>query len=919
ISQGAVWAEHWAYIPPQAFAPPSIEPGRQVSNWIDSFILALLEQEGLEPSPPADRPTLIRRLYFDLIGLPPSAEEVTAYVEDESQHAWERVVDRLLGSPHYGERMAIYWLDLVRYADTVGYHGDQDVSISPYRDYVIAALNSNMPFDRFTREQLAGDLLPNATQDQLIASGYNRLGMMSAEGGVQDKEYLAKYAADRVRTGSTVWLGSTLGCAECHDHKFDPFTTEDFYRFAAFFADIKEKGLYTTAFIDGQWGTQLEIVDPHLSNRLEPLDSQLKEKRQQLEVSTPQLESAQHTWEVQMLSLQTPWHVLEPSAASALHGTQLEILADQSVLASGPIGEQNIYTLQAAQALPEITGFRLELLPHASLPKNGPGRANGNFVLTEFSVQTEQAGRVVPVPLKNASADFEQTIAADTNPYKVWGAASAIDGDVKGKDWGWAAAPQEGRSHQFVVEAAEPLRQSDVAGLTFRLEQNMGILPNFNIGRFRIWITAAPPPLEVDPILKLPDEVREALTTEPAERSVEQQDRLASYYRSIAPHLDPLRFEIATLEKQRAQVVAQHTRSTLVTTSVPPREIRILPRGNWLDDSGPVVQPGVPGFLPPLNVTERASRLDLANWLVSRSNPLTARVMVNRLWKLLFGVGLSKSLDDFGVQGEPPVYPELLDTLAVEFMDSGWDIKHMLRLMVLSASYRQSSLMREDLQRADPYNRLVARQARYRLDAELVRDNALAVSGLLIAKMGGRSVKPYQPEGLYQHLNFPPRTYQADSDDRQYRRGVYTHWQRQYLHPAMKSFDAPAREECTVERPRSITPLAALVLLNDPSYVEAARVFADRALGQSTLATSQRLAWMVEHALGRPASAAELTLLGELLESQRQHFANHAAEAEQLVTIGLAPLFPDRDRIELAAWTAVARTLFNLHEFITRN
>ncbi len=733
VRQGAEWSGHWAYTLPERATPPEVTHTQQVGNWIDRFILALLEQKGIEPSVEADRRTLIRRVSFDLIGLPPSREEVEAFVNDKSEQAWERLVDRLLMSPHFGERMAMSWLDLVRYADSVGYHGDQPVSVSPYRDYVIGAFNHNMPFDQFTRDQLAGDLLPDPTKEQLIASGYNKLGMMSAEGGVQDKEYLAKYAADRVRNAASVWMGSTLGCAECHDHKFDPYTTRDFYRFAAFFADIKERGLYSGAHADGQWGPNVEVVDDVLSLLLASIDPKLQELQAVMQAVTPELTADQEKWK--------------------------------------------------REALVE---------------------------------------------------------------------SSTESGDV-------------------------------------------------------------------EPAMKLPDEIRDLLKIDAAERTEEQQVKLAAHHRSITPLLEKERKQIAELTKRRDQYVAEHTRTSLITVSVEPREMRVLPRGNWMDGSGEVVQPGVPGFLSQIEKDDRATRLDLADWLTADSNPLTARVFVNRLWKLYFGSGLSKVLDDVGAQGEPPLHPKLLDTLAVEFVESGWNVKHMTKLIVMSRMYRQSSIMRDELRLVDPYNRLLARQSRYRLDAEMIRDNALAVSGLLVRTIGGRSAKPYQPAGLYRHLNFPAREYQQDNDENQYRRGVYTHWQRQFLHPAMQSFDAPSREECTAERPRSNTPLAALVLLNDPSYVEAARVFAAKALRADVNDDRQRVVWIMRHALSRETSEEEWLVLNPLLNSQRQRFADHPEAAKQIITTGLSPTPDDLDTTELAAWTSVTRTVFNMHEFIARN
>ena len=912
VRQGAVWSDQWAWSAPRRFNPSTVSSSTDGANWIDHFLRARLEQQGIQPSPEADPHILIRRIHFDLLGLPPTPEQVAAFQNDNNGNAWGNLVNQLLRSPRFGERMAVFWLDLVRYADTVGYHGDQDVSISPYRDYVIHAFNSNMPFDQFTREQLGGDLLPKPTNSQLVASGYNRLGMMSAEGGVQPKEYLAKYAADRVRTTGSVWLGSTIGCAECHDHKFDPFTTKDFYRFAAFFADIEERGVYSGAHASGQWGPTVEVPSRVLPKLVQPLNLRISELRTTLKTPTAELAAAQRDWESTILRERTDWQPVTIVSARAEHGSQLAVQKDGSVLVSGPDGQSNTYMVRLTTALEQVAGLRLEVLPHESLSGQGPGRSDdGNFVLTELSV----AANGQPMTLRNAQADFEQTSGSEKNPYKAWRAASVIDGDKKGRQWGWSVAPQLGRSHDLIVELAQPVSATE---FTIRLQHNHQSTGH-SIGRFRLWLTTAPHPLHIDPVLSVPSDLREILLTDASARPDTHQQRLAAYYRSVAPLLTPVREELAQLRDRNRKLAAEHTRTSLITVSVEPREMRVLPRGDWMDMSGEIVQPGVPAFLPQIDTESRSSRLDLANWLVSEQNPLTARVFVNRLWKMLFGMGLSRVLDDMGAQGEPPVHPELLDTLAVEFMESGWDVKHIIRLILTSATYRQSSLVRDDLGDRDPYNRLLARQSRFRLDAEFVRDNALSVSGLLVHELGGRSVKPYQPTGLYRHLNFPARTYQHDSGTNQYRRGVYTHWQRQFLHPAMKSFDAPPREECTAERPRSNTPLAALVLLNDPSYVEAARVFAERAVRESVKSDRERIDWVMERSLSRLAEGTEAGVLQSLLDTQRLHYETHPAEAKQLVSVGLSSVSNDLDPVELAAWTAVTRAVFNAHEFITRN
>jgi hypothetical protein len=713
IEQGGKYQPHWSLIAAKRPPLPKLQPGTQVNSAIDHFILARLQHEKLTLSPETDRRTLIRRLSFDLTGLPPLPEEVDQFQGDNAPSAYEKLVDRLLASPHFGERLAMYWLDLVRYADTAGYHSDNHRDVAPYRDYVIQAFNNNKRFDQFTIEQLAGDLLPDANDQHKIASGYNRLLQTTEEGGAQPKEYLAKYAADRVRNTGTVWLGLTLGCAECHDHKFDPIKTRDFYRFAAFFADLKERPV-------GRQDQSL-LPSPAQSALLKKLDAQMGPLQQAMSTSTPELAAAQSKWE------------------------------------------------------------------------------------------------------------------------------EAVRQDAKG----------------------------------------------------------------------LPKEIAALVVLDAAKRNAKQSQDLAKYFRSIAPELKMVRDQLAQLVQQK-DGVTKSIASTLVSQAQAPRPIRILPRGNWLDDSGELVQPGVPEALAPLAVKEgRASRLDLANWMVAAENPLTARVFVNRLWLLFYGQGLVKTLDDFGSQGAWPAHPELLDWLAVEFRESGWDVKHTIKLMVMSRIYKQTSRVSDVLKQRDPFNTLFARQARYRLDAETIRDNALAISGLLSRKIGGPSVKPYQPAGYWKYLNFPQREWMNDKGESQYRRGLYTYWCRTFLHPSLLAFDAPTREECTVERTKSNTPQQALVLLNDPTYVEASRLFAER-LMLSAPTTEERIQLAFRLALSRPAAVAEVKVLAKLFAQHLQQYHEDKAGAEALLRVGDRSRTPGLDVIELAAWTSVTRVILNLHETITR-
>jgi hypothetical protein len=721
ILQGAKWQKHWSLIPPKRPDLPLVQDASWVVNPIDRFVLDRLDREGLKPSREADRRILMRRLFFDLVGLPPTPEQVDAFLADESPEAYEKLADHLLASVHYGERMALYWLDSVRYGDTGGYHSDNHRDVYLFRDYVIQAFNANKPFNQFTIEQLAGDLLPNARREQKIASGYNRMLMTTEEGGAQPKEYAAKYAADRIRNASSVWLGVTIGCSECHDHKFDPFKTKEFYRFAAFFADLQERAVGRQ--------DQTGMPMPGQAENLRQLDDQIAPLQKLLSTATPQLATAQEQWE-------------------------------------------------------------------------------------------------------------------------------------------------------------QGLRLTDLR--------------------------------------RLPKNVTDILLVEPAKRADKQKQELAAYHRTIAPGLQNEREHLAALQKER-KAIQDTVPTTLISISGSPREMRVLPRGNWLSDSGEVVTPGVPASVsPPFSTLvadekQRGTRLNLAHWLLAPDNPLTARVFVNRLWKLMFGQGIVKTLDDFGSQGAWPTHPELLDWLAVEFRESGWNVKHIIKMMVMSRAYRQSSTASTELRQRDPYNQLLARQGSYRLDAEMVRDNALAISGLLSPKIGGPSVKPYQPAGYWSFLNFPKREYSPDHGEDQYRRGLYTYWQRTFPHPSLLAFDAPSREECTVDRPRSNTPLQAMVLLNDPTYVEAARVFAERLIRQGGPTAPGRIQFGYLQALSRRANNGEVKLLETLWQKHFEEFKTDKSSAEALLSVGDHPQSKDFDAAELAAWTSVARVILNLHETITRN
>ncbi|WP_158265376.1 PSD1 and planctomycete cytochrome C domain-containing protein [Blastopirellula marina] len=896
IAKGAKFNEHWAYTPASR---PEV-PAEFNSSPIDYFITQQLDKAGMQPAPTADPRTLLRRLYFDLTGLPPTPREVAAFMADPSDQAYQAAVDRLLASPHFGERMAIHWLDLVRYADSVGIHGDQEWSMSPYRDYVIRSFNENKPFDLFTREQLAGDLLPDATLQQQVASGYNRLNMITAEGGAQAKEYLAKYAADRVRTTSTVWLGATMGCCECHDHKFDPFTTKEFYQFAAYFADLEERGVYNGSSRTGNWGPEIRVPTNEQAAQQNQLDQEIAKLEAVLNTPTLELAEDQKQWEATLPETPT-WQVLPVLETKSTPEVTWKTLEDGSLLAGGNNPDKVTYEITLGGRDQKVTAVRLEVFPHDSLPANGPGRAgNGNFVLNRFSLAID-------------GKPLEFSAATATHQQEGWAIANLLGKDA---NKGWAVLPQTGKTNLAVFELPEDISLSEDSKLSLTMQQAYG--SGHAIGRFRVAVIEAPRPVKAGQSPGVPSEIRQLVELPAEKRTEAERETLASYYHSIAPRLEQPRQQLLQRRQQRESLLNAMTTS-LVSRSVAPRTMRVLPRGNWLDESGEVVDPQVPGFLGYEPETEvRQSRLDLADWLVDPRNPLTARVFVNRIWQLTFGKGLVATSDDFGSQGALPSHRQLLDWLAVEFVESGWDIKHMVRLMVLSDAYQRSSVRTSEQREFDPQNQWLAAQSHFRLPAEMIRDNALSASGLLVDKLGGESARPYQPAGYWSHLNFPRREYQADQGEGLYRRGLYTHWQRTYLHPSLGAFDAPTREECTARRTVSNTPLQALVLMNDPTYIEAARALAVRVLTEGGDTWEAKANFAMQAVLQRDASAAETEVLRGLYTKHQQQYADDAEARAALAKVGAYQVPDGIDAVELAAWTSVCRTLLNLHETINR-
>ena len=964
VSEGARYEGHWSFQPVRRPEIPELA-GKQatVRNPIDAFIQSRLEKEGLSPSPEADRRTLIRRVTLDLTGLPPTPAEVQAFLSDKSADAYEKLVDRLLTSPRYAEQQTMHWLDAVRYADTRGFHNDIEQPAWPYRDYVLQAFLSNKPFDVFTREQLAGDLLPGAGVEQKVATAYNRILRTSEEGGIQDKEYLAKYGADRVRTTSSVWLGLTMGCAECHDHKFDPVTAKDFYSMKAFFADVKEKGILSGSGPNA-WAARLTLPTEQQRQKLVALNEAVKVAEQAVEEKTRSLAARQPEWEQQLLSDyeagRLKWHYQRPFAASSANEAELTVYNDEQVdsnfyviartgsletrrepgnglmVASGPNPDNETYRISFKPGAGTWTALGVQAIQDESLPAVRLARGADRFVLTGVEAEVQEGtkpGQKLSFVLATTNGFGE----APENP-----PMAAIDGDPA---TGWGVSAGEGRSPLLALRFAAPVETSETAVITVHLQQDSE-LRRATMGRFRLALSAGRYSwpelgdaavelgLEVDDSRLpnggardgIPGTVLKALKVAQGSRSDNQLKALTNHFQWTMPELQALVVEMERVRAARSMLEASIP-NVLVTESVEPRETRILRRGNWMDDSGEIVKPAVPGFLGQLS-TDRshASRLDLANWIVSRENPLTARVLVNRQWRQLFGTGLSKVLDDLGSQGEWPTHPELLDWLAAEFMQPtwqvkdahAWDVKHVLRTVVTSHTYRQSSMSSPQLDTKDPDNRLLARQSRFRVDAENVRDIALAVSGLLSEKFGGPSTRPYQPDAYLAAMNFPKRDYSAGHGEDLYRRGIYTHWQRTFLHPSLLTFDAPSREECTVNRVNSNTPLQALVLLNDPTFVEAARVFAQNILKQGP-SLNGRVEWAFLQALSRKPTRAERMILEGLHEKSLRQFTTEPEWAREFIQVGEAPLGKTLKPADMAAMTVVARAILNLHETITRN
>lgn len=947
IDEGAVWNEHWAWLPPRQIKPPTAAITDRVHNPIDAFILDRLKQENLSPAPEADKATLLRRLTLDLTGLPPTVAELEAFLRDTSPAAWEKAVDRLLASPHYGERMAMQWLDLARYADTHGFHIDSHRDMWPWRDWVINAFRSNLPYDQFTIAQLAGDLLPQATQQQIIASGFNRNHMINFEGGAIPEEYQVEYVVDRVETTATAFMALTMGCARCHTHKYDPVTQTEFYRFFAFFNNISEQGL------DGREGNArplLELPAPDQQRQRDKLQAAIREQESILDKTS--VSPAQEAWETKLTGkpAQAPQagllahYELDASFADASgrqqHGHMIrgEATFGQGIVGQAvTIDEQTQITFGSVGSITRNKPFTIAFWLNPSIGNAGVrplhrildqhSRRGYEFLLDDISFVGIQR-RASPVTFRLTADWPDDAIIIKGTQLVTSGKWSHItlsyDGSARAASLRlWI----NGQPDPFTI-LKDTLTRDIYADAELQSgDRSTGLPYTGKLDDLRIYDR----PLHQTEIRQLAvDYPAQALLSGIyGKTSQEQEDQLREHFltwaaparlRTAHSNLKELKKQLTELQKSILSVMVMNEQSA-------PRDTFVLARGDYRNRTDKV-SPGVPAILPPLTARNpdgsqrRLNRLDLARWLVSPDHPLTARVAVNRFWQMFFGTGLVKTSEDFGSQGEPPSHPELLDWLATEFIRSGWDVKAMLRLIATSATYRQSSRVSPALSEKDPENRLLARGPRFRLPAEIVRDNALAISGLLNPAIGGPSVFPYHPQGLWEEMafgdGFSAQTYIQSHGGDLYRRSLYTFWKRTVPPPTLSAFDAPDREKCIARRAITNTPLQALITLNDPTYIEAARVMAQRALLSPGITDATRITSLFRQATARPPDQKEIRVLTELLRQQQARFRQNPAAATSLIRIGETVAEASLNPAELAAWTMVASAILNLDETITK-
>ncbi len=845
---------------------------------------------------------------LDLTGLPPTLAEIDAFLADSSPDAYERVVDRLLASPRYGERMALPWLDAARFADTNGFQEDRTRTSWIWRDWVVKAMNDNMPFDQFTVEQLAGDLLPDAGISQKIATSFNRNHMLNGEGGSIAEESRNTYVIDRVNTTATVWLGLTLGCCQCHDHKYDPFTQKDYYQLFAYFNNLPETGGVDAG---GDAKPVARVKTPRQDRQLAELTEARSRAEAELIAALPDIDAKQAEWEQaadDAGAATVAWTVVAPNAMSSKNGATLSKLEDGSILAGGTSPATDVYEIVLSTDLPNVAGLRLEALPDGSLPHGGPGRSEdtGNFVLTNIAAETAAAGDAAHVR-KLVFSEAEATYSQPGYDIK----------DVPGgkSKTGWAVWHAPDKNHLAATFTfADPVALDAKAEIHLRLHFESKQNKQHTMGRFRVALASGP---------FLPAEVAAALNTPAGRRSKAQRQKITDHFRNTVSR-DYRKLNAAVVNANDAVASFENSLpQVMVMEEMPrPRETFIHVRGNY-DKFGDRVYPGVPDLFGPLPTDAPANRLALARWIVGPQNPLTARVAVNRYWQLFFGAGLVKTTEDFGIQGEKPSHPELLDWLAAEFIaptDSSqhpWDVKAMHRLIVTSATYRQSSSVSAELLEKDPDNRLLSRGPRYRLSSFALRDAALAMSGLLVDKVGGPPVKPYQPAGMWEEFSFNKLKYEQDHGENLYRRSLYTFWRRTVPPPTM--FDTPSRQVCTVRQARTNTPLQSLVLMNETTYIECSRMMAERLLtDDAAKSDSDRVATAFRLCTARPPTEGETRVLQAALDRLRKQYAADAESAEKLLNIGEHPRNESLNAGEVAAYSQLCDMMMNLDEALTK-
>lgn len=931
LQQGADYQNHWAFMRVERPEVPVAVSAQEGLHPIDAFIRDRLTKEGLQPAAEATRETLIRRVTLDLIGLPPTPTEVDDFLSDESPNAYEKVVDRLLASPHHGEHMARQWLDFARYADSNGFQVDSSREMWPWRDWVIDAFNRNLPFDQFTIEQLAGDLLPDATPDQIVATGFNRNTRLNGEGGRIVEEWFAETVIDRVETVGLTWMAITFNCCRCHDHKYDPITQKEFYQMFAFFNSIEESGVLDSEGGSPGRGNSAPVMrtpSAEQLRRLSELTAAVEAAKKAVDDAIASSPGRQAAWEkefVQLLASNTEvWRVLDPTSVTSSGGATLTKQDDHSWLASGVNPAHDEYKIVASIEPGQFSGLLLETLPDPSLPNQSLGRyPNGNFVLTDVDAVITAASLKEPLraDFTRAESDYDQ------NGYPV---KAIIDGKStrKGKNTkGWAIdGPTRRDPRKAMFIPSLPLAVPESAILTITLRHDA--IGGHNIGRFRLSTSSMPGEgLKLDGT-SFPPSLRSALMIEPSKRSEEQSAEISKYFRQHGDTvLRQAEQSLADTIQVRDDYEAAFPMVMVMKERPQPRDAFLLIRGEY-DRVGEKVTRGLPAAFPPLPEGQPMDRLGLARWLVSREHPLTARVWVNRLWEDFFGTGLVKSSENLGSQSDWPSHPELLDWLAAEFMSPtqsaaggqapgvAWDMKAMRKMIVMSATYRQSSEVTSPL---DPENRLLARGPRFRLAAETVRDQALAISGLLATKIGGPSTRPYMPDGVWDETSRYGnlRGYKNDTDAGLYRRGMYTIWKRTAASPSMMLFDAPSREVCTVRRSRTNTPLQALALLNEVTFVEAARKLAERMMVRGDSA-EERLSYGFRLATARFPTTSEMDVLRDGLEVDLERFKSSPDAVDRLLGFGNLKSEKSLNAAELAAYILAANVILNLDEVITR-